>query len=196
MDSFVPQLIHNRFYQNDGSPSHSDSTPIGNEDIVNINVDVDGGDQPRHLRVSIEEQGAGSAGGMSTDDIQLQFDINDDAVWNNVTASSSRIQSDTDSALTDGGATDNRTSDPISDGIGTFEAGVQEDGNGEITNFELTADNYTEHVWAFNVIAADNSNGDELRFRILYAGVAIGRNFVPRIDIVKSAAERRVMSIS
>jgi hypothetical protein len=53
-------------------------------------------------------------------------------------------------------------------------AGEQEEANGVIEDFTLTASNFTEHVWALKIIAADVANEDLLEFRVTLNGGAPG----------------------
>ena len=88
------------------------------------------------------------------------------------------------SQLTDGGATTDRSSDPISNpGGGSFVAGEQESANGLIENSQLTADNFTEHVWALKLLSTNLATDDTLDFRLRLNGGAITNDFVPRITI-------------
>lgn len=186
MDAFVPVVNAFRFYA-DGT--ENGSSPLDAED-TNITVNVDGGDQQVHLRIRIDETGAGSLGGATTDDYQLQYSKNGGA-YTSVTASSSDVHADTGSSLTDGGATTDRATNGISNpASGSFVAGIQEEGDGQIANWQLTADNFTEHVWALLVVAADLANGNTLAFRVTLNGGSPGmtNNVTPTITIQKTSA--------
>ena len=198
MDAFVPQIQHFRFYEDDGTEATA-SAIAGGEDPINLDRD-NNADSQLHLRYSVEETGAGSVGGGGGDTWQLQFRPNGAGGWVNVTAASSRVQSDVASQLTDDGATTNRAVDGLTDpGSGSFEAGVQEEGDGVLTH-QLGADNFTEHVYALDLIAADNAAAEFIEFRISYNGGAPGvtNNVTPKITITKPAAPggRRIFVVS
>lgn len=181
---FTPEFAGWRFYA-DGS--ETGASALAAED-TNITVDVDGGDQQVQLRAMVQEIGAGSGDGAATDDYQLQLDKNAATSWSNITASTSDIQADTGSSLTDGSATTNRATDGVTDGGGTFVAGVQEAADAQIADWQLTADNFTEHLWALLIVADDVANNDTFDFRITLNGGTPGmtNTVVPRITIQKS----------
>ena len=136
-----------------------------------------------HLRVRIDE--TGGTAGLTTNDYGLEYSKNSGA-WTAITASSSNVKSDTASSLTADGATTNRATNGISDpGAGSFVAGEQEETNGVIENHQLTADNFTEHVWALALVDTDLANGDTLDFRIALNAGAPGmtNTVVPQITV-------------
>lgn len=188
MDAFSPDANAFRFYENDGSPSESASTPIAAQDVNITGRNVDS-DSPLHLRYRVEEVGAGSVDGAATDDYQLQFRKGGGG-FSDVTTTSSDVQVHTTSALTDVDPTTNRSTDGISDGAGSFVVGEQEEGDGEITDHQLTGDNFTEHVWAVNLISADLLDSDVLQFRLALNGGNPGmdNSAVPQITVIKAAA--------
>lgn len=157
-DVFTPEVDAFRFYS-DGT--ESGSSPKAAQDI-DITLDATG-DAQFHLRYRVQETGGLS--GASTDDYALQVNKNSGG-FVAVTASSSDVQSDTASSLTADGATTNRGTNGITDGTGSFVAGEQEETNGVIEDRQLTADNFTEHVWACKLIDTDLGDGDTLDFRV------------------------------
>lgn len=177
---FTPVVQAYRFYA-DGT--EDGSSPLAAQDTdVSVLTDTN---QKVHLRYLIQE--TGGAAGATTDDYQLQYSKNSGA-FTNVTASSTNVQADTGSSLTDAGATTNRATNGISDGTGSFVAGQQEEGDGQIANHQLTASNFTEHVWAVLLIAADVANGNTLDFRVTLNGGSPGmtNSVVPTITITKT----------
>lgn len=175
-----------RFYE-DGS--ESGSTAIA-EESTNINRTITADNQIQ-LRYGIDEDGAGTQSGASTDDWGLEFDI-DGGGFNPVTASSTGVRADTGSTLSDGGATTDRATEGITDGGGTFQAGEQEAGNGEITDFQLTADGFTEHVWGLILDFDDLADGNVIQFRVTLNGsstVDIDNNVTPQITITKTGGD-------
>ncbi len=184
MDAFLPDANAFRFYEDDGSPSESASTPIAAQD-TNVTRDASTSDNDLHLRIRIEEVGAGSIGGAATDDYRLQFRKNGGGGWNNVDTTSLQVHADTTSELTNTAATTNRGTNGISDGSGSFVAGEQEEADGLVVNHELTADNFTEHVWALTLASANLVGGDFLDFRVQLNGGNPGmdNSVTPRITI-------------
>ena len=195
-DVFNAQVHVFRFYA-DGTESRS--SPYGGAaENANVNVDVSSGDVQIHLRVGIQENGAGSASGAATDDWGVQCTSSVSGAFT-VTGSSTRVKADTGSSLTDGAATTNRATNGITDGGGTFVAGEQEETNGVIEDHQLTADNFTEHVYAFLVVAADVVNAETLDFAITLNGsttASITNSVTPRITITKTVDTSDVESIA
>ncbi len=189
-NKFVPDADAFRFYQDDGSPSESQSAPIiveGGSITNEIRQDIAGGDKQVHLRYRVQEIGDGDIDGGTTDDYSLQYQVNGGGGWTSITTSSSRVQTDTSSELSDGSATTNRVTNGLSDGSGSFVAGEQEDGDGEITDSQLTGNDFTEHVWALDLISADWSASDFVEFRMRYNGGGMDNTALPRItdDLVR-----------
>jgi hypothetical protein len=184
-DKFIVGTNFYRFYE-DGTEAGSTALAVQN---TGISVDVSGGDVQIQLRYSVEETGSGAIAGASTDDYQLEYNSSAGGGNTAVTASSSYVQADTGSSLTDTNATTDRSTEGISNGPGAFFAGEIEAGNGEITDFQHNADDYTEHVWCLLVIAADVSDAETLDFRITLNGGSPGlsNNVTPRITITKTA---------
>ena len=190
--SFVPQVNAFRFYENG---TESGSNQIAAQD-TNISRNVDS-DSQIHLRYRIDE--TGGAGGAATDDYALEYSFGGGG-FVAVGAASTYVISDNTSGLSDGVATTNRAVDPISDpGAGSFVAGEQEESNGIVEDHELTASNFTEHVWALKLISADLADTNTLDFRVTYNGGSPGitNNVTPRITVVKTGgAARRIFVIT
>lgn len=184
MDAFTPSLNAYRCYDDDGGEAAS--TPLAAQD-TNPTIE-NASNVIFHLRCRVDEVGSGSVGGASTDDWGLEYRVNGAGAWNAVGASSSVVRSAGGaSMLSDGSATTNRGTDGISDpGSGSFDAGEQEDGNAVIEDVQLNADNFTELLWALELVAADNSNGDFIEFRITLNGSNIAGDVSPRVDVSKA----------
>jgi hypothetical protein len=136
--------------------------------------------------VRIDE--TGGAAGASTDDYALEISKNSGG-YAAITASSSNVKADTGSTLSDGSATTNRATEGISDpGAGSFVAGEQEAGNGVVEDRQLTADNFTEHVFALTAVRADVVSYDTLDSRVTLNGGAPGmtNTVIPRITVYKT----------
>ena len=93
------------------------------------------------------------------------------------------MQSVDSSNLTNDGATTQR----LSAGSGSFIAGeVSEDGL--VDNWQLTANNHSEHLYAIKLVAADLANSDALTFRVLRNGATFTYSVTPTINVTKTAA--------
>lgn len=97
------------------------------------------------------------------------------------TATASGVKPFASTNLTDGGATTNR----LGAGTGSFVAGEISE-TGLITDHQLTASNFTEHVFSTTLVASVLANNDTLDFRVLKNGRTFGYTATPRITIVKS----------
>ena len=184
-NEFVADFNAFRFYddgtESGSSPKAAQDTDLGAEDVDS--------DVQLHLRARIEEVGGGSVGGAATDDYDLQYQLNGGGSWILIIPTSDRVIMDTGSLLTDADPTTNRGTDGITDGAGSFVASEQCEANSEITDFELTADNFTEAVWALKLISADFVNADFVEFRIRLNGGNPGmtNTSIPRITVTKTA---------
>ncbi len=161
---------------------------LAREDTNVVDRDVDS-DSQIHLRLMVDELGAGAIPGNSTDDYELQFNINATG-WTVPTGATTGVQLDTSSSLTDAGATTNRGTDGLTDGAGTFQAGEQCDANAEVTDYLHAADDFTEYVWALLLISADLNDTDSIDFRLRYNGGNPGMDNTqtPNITVSKTAA--------
>jgi len=122
-------------------------------------------DYPIVLRYGVQESGAGSASGASTDDYQLQYSLNGGA-YTSVSAVSAVVQGFTSANLTDAAATTSR----LSAGTGSFVAGEISETDGLLTDWALTANNYSDLLYAIQIMAADTADGDSIDFRVLRNG--------------------------
>jgi len=156
-----------RFFE-DGA--ESSSVGLVNQGI-NISFDL-AADFNFQLRVRLQESGGKS--GATSDDFRLQYRKNE-GTWTNVTTTSSNVKGFDSSDLTDGEATTNR----LSGGSGSFVAGKISE-TGEVVDHQLTADNYTEHLYSLTLISADIALDDEIEFRVLLNGSTFTYNVVPK----------------
>jgi hypothetical protein len=191
VDEFEPSLAAFRFYE-DGTESGASAAAAQDTNVTRENSS----NNQVQLRVRIDETGAGDIDGATTDDYQLQYRLNGGGSWFNITGATSRVQADSGSTLSDGSASTNRSTDGISDGAGTFVAGEQEAGDGEIEDHQLTGNDFTEHVFGLLLIAADNSDGDYMEYRLRYNGGVMPNNVVPRTTIEKVSILDAVGSIT
>ena len=192
--AFTPVANAFRFYS-DGT--EDGSSPLAAQN-TNITVNVDGGDQKVHLRYRVDE--TGGASGATTDDYNIRRDPPGAEGFGGITSASTYIKIDTASSLTDGSDTTNRATNGISDpGTGSFVAGEQvENIFGTASDRQLTANNFTEHVWALVVIAADVNNGDVIDFDMTLNAGAPGmtNNVTPRITIQKTQTLTKTVNIA
>jgi hypothetical protein len=87
-------------------------------------------------------------------------------------------------SLTDGNATTNR----LGSGTGSFVAGeISEDGL--VDNHQLTASNYTEHLYSLTLVSSALANNDTIDFRVLKNGdsTAMTYTVTPRITASKGS---------
>ena len=180
MATFTPTQPAYRLYE-DGT--ESGSSPIANQDIPITRV-VDS-DSKVHIRMRVDE--TGGASGATTDDWKLQFSTDGGSNFSDVTTTSTGVKVDTGSSLTDAAATTDRAVNGIANpGSGVFVASQQEEGNGEITNFQLTASNFTEMVFAVLFATAEVSNGQVYLFRVVVNGSVLSVSTQPSITISKT----------
>lgn len=162
-----------RFYE-DGTENGSTAVAAENANITRYEGSTD-----LHLRYGVQESGSGSASGATTDDYQLQYSKNGGA-YTNVTGSSSNVVGYDSSNLTDAASTTQR----LSAGTGSFIAGEICESDGLLTDWQLTANNHSELLYAIRLVPADLANGDTLDFRVLRNGSVFNTYSVtPRITI-------------
>lgn len=176
-----------RFYEDGGE---TDSTEIDAES-TNITRNV-ASDSNLQLRYGVQETGAGSGAGATTDDYQLQYELNDSGTWVSVTGSSSVVKAFPSASLTDAGATTSR----LSAGSGSFVAGEIDEADGVITDWRLTANNYSDLLFSITIVAADVSASDTIDFRVLRNGsIFDAYSVTPRITVdTTPPAEERTAS--
>ena len=183
---FSPTMDAFRFYI-DGT--ESGSTPDAAQD-TNISWAWTTSNLLRHLRVRIQNSAVGS--GLSTDDYQLQHSVNGGA-WNPTNPTSAYVRAGAAvSSLVDGAATTNRSTDGITDGTGSFVAGEQEEGDGEVEDFQLSVSNFTELVFAFTTFSDSYADGTTtIDFRLALNGGSPGmtNSVVPRLTVTKNASQ-------
>lgn len=155
VNMFTPHLRRFRFY--DDSGGEAGSSQLAAED-TNISVDVTSGDVDIQYRVLIEE--TGNAAGSTMDDWTVQTNKNGAGVVDlSATDPGSGIHG-TNAGLTNDAATTDRGTDPISNpGAGSFVAGEQSN-DGVVDDMELTALNFTEHVWGIRLVSANLADAD------------------------------------
>ncbi len=132
------------------------------------------------LRVRMDETGAGSIAGATTDDYQLQVSKNGGA-FANVTAASSNVRGFNSASLTDGNATTQR----LTGGAGTFAGKISEDGL--VDNHQIAANGNAEFLYSLEIVAADVADADTLDFRVLLNGATTNVTYsvTPRVTVSK-----------
>jgi len=173
--SFDQTLADFRFYENGTEAGSTASAPQG------TNIEVDGNVfDTGHLRIRIQESGGVS--GTATDDWKLQVSEAGGTYTDNP---GTMIEQAT--AGLAGGATTER----LTGGTGSFVAGVQQGSFGGPSNFQLTANNFTEGVWGFQIIPTTAVEDTTVDLKVV---VNVGAGFVdlttltviPRLTIRKS----------
>jgi hypothetical protein len=163
---------------------YADGTETGSTALVNENTaydaDVTSGNVNLQLRYGLQES-AGVAGS-ATDDYQLQYSVNAGA-WNNVAGASSVIKAFPSSNLTDAASTTSR----LSAGTGSFVAGEIDEADGIVTDWQITANNYSDLLYSITIVSADVSDNDTILFRALRNGAAINWDEMPTLTITKTA---------
>jgi hypothetical protein len=91
---------------------------------------------------------------------QFQYEVDQSAVWNDITTTSSVIQTVDSSSLTDGGDTTNRFSTAVISPNGW----VTEDGN--LPTLAYAGNDSCQALLSFQILGADVSNGQEIRIRL------------------------------
>ncbi|MHA2067293.1 MAG: hypothetical protein ACXABY_23240, partial [Candidatus Thorarchaeota archaeon] len=158
----TPEINAYRFYDDDGG--EADSSPAAAQD-TDITVDP-GSDIEKHYRIRMDE--TGGASGASTDDWVWQYSKNSGS-WTSIPAADGGdgIAAGVTTNLTDGAVTTNRATNGISDpGAGTFDTGEVTKDN-LAADVQLTADNFTEHLLGFKLFAANMTEGDDYRLRLI-----------------------------
>lgn len=133
------------------------------------------------LRIGLQESGSGSIAGATTDDYQLQVSKNGGA-YASITASSSNVRGYPSNQLTDAAVTTQR----LTSGTGAFVAG-EISLVGLVTDRQLTADNFTEMLYALQIVHVDVADADTLDFRTLLNGATMTYSVTPRITVKELA---------
>lgn len=166
-----------RWYADDGAENASTALAAENtayDLYAGVNASI-------VLRYGVQESGTGTASGAATDDYQLQYKKNAGA-FTNVTGASSNIRARASANLTDGAATTQR----LSAGSGSFVAGEIDEGDGLITDWALTANNYSDLVYSLEVVAADVAEDDSFTFQVLRNGSVFNTYSVtPTLTVTK-----------
>ncbi len=180
-DMFTPHLARFRCY---GTGTESGSSALAAEDI-NISIDVSAGNVDFQYRILIEEQG--NASGTTMDDWQVEVEKNALGFVDLTASDPGSGILGVDAGLTNDAATTNRSSEPISDpGAGSFDAGEQSN-DGVVDNMQLTANNFTEHVYGVRVIADNVADADTFKFR-LRTPSSIVNDITLTVTIIKGGA--------
>ena len=139
------------------------------------------------LRVQLQETGGVS--GVGTDDYKLQYQINSGG-WTDVgnTSGASAVSMyDESDTFTHGGSV---SSARLTAGTGSFVNGELADTSNTVTDHQLTASNYTEHVWSMVVDPEfmSSSSSQTIEFRVLRNNVSTDMTYTvtPTINLTKS----------
>ena len=167
-----------RFYE---EGTETGAVALGTAQDTPITGDLNNGDTSGQLRIRLQSTTAVAV--PATDDWQLQYEKNASGTWVNVTTSSPVAAAYDSPNLTAAAATTSR----LGAGTGSFEAGeVTEDGVANDRGW--SGNNYTELVYSLMIKAADVTNADTIRFRVLRNGSTNDLTYAqtPTIDIVLS----------
>lgn len=183
---FTPDADKFRFYFN-GTESGSSPRAAENVNLPALAVDSDVQVQ---IRWGIREtQGKDGA---TTDDYRLQKALNAGG-FDAIDGLDAIARPDLASALITGNDTTNRATDGLSDPSGTFDIGEQTASTDvlEVSDRQLTADDFTEHVYGFVLQSAGLSDADFVEFRVTLNGGTNDDNIssiIARITVTKGAA--------
>ncbi len=137
------------------------------------------------IRVGLQESGAGSVSGGVSDTYDIQYSKNGGA-FTTVTTASTNVRSVASPGVffVEGDPTTQR----LSVGTGAFIAGMLNT-DGQISPFQHTANNFTEHAWSVQIIAADVANADVFTFRVRLNLATTGLTYsvTPQITVSKVA---------
>ena len=147
--------------------TESASTPTQVED-ANDTIDCNGaGNVHRHIRISLQETNAGT--GASTDDYTLYYKKNGAGSYIAVTAERTDVVPYA-GTLTDQEATTNRSTNGLTDGTGSFVASKCDEANGIVTDWAMTASNFTEMLWSIDFIKSGVADNDYFDFEVYLNG--------------------------
>jgi len=179
---FDPEFTKFRLYDDDGSESAS--TALEAQDVDHtLTVDSD-----QEIQVRMFVQNNDAAG--STDDYRIDYDKNSVGFAVVPTSDTGAGIEAAAAGLTNDGATTNRASEGITNGSGSFDAGIQiTDGIGNDT---LAASDYTHQVFGIKFIAANVANNDTFDFEFGRPN-SMTNTIVPRITISKAAAGAAIL---
>ena len=178
---FTPHVNAFRFYNDDGDSDNS--TPLEDED-VDHSFDVNA-DNSLQLRMRVDE--TGGIDGSTMDDYAVRYEKNGGGFVALTTSDIGDGIRAVAAGLTNETGTLNRGApDGLSDpGGGSFVAG-EESTDGEVTDMQLTASNFTEHAWGIEFVAANVANNDTFDF-MLNKPTGVINNVTPRVTVVKAA---------
>jgi hypothetical protein len=166
----IPQAVTQAAYQFYADGTETASVALAAQDTApTVDATRDVGIQ---LRVRL--QSTTTAAIAATDDFQLQYEKNSSGSWVNAVGFGS-------TNLTDGNATTNR----LTGGTGTFSAGkISEDGLAD--NVGWPGNNFTELLFSILVDTSTFSNGDIVRYRVLFNGVVTNMTYTvtPTLNVV------------
>ena len=156
------------------------SNALAAEDTVATRASNNWLDEQIAVRYRLQETGGVS--GAATDDYKLQYRLNAGS-WTDVTGASSVVQAFVNAILSanDGDATTQR----LTAGTGSYIAGIVEESDGEVSNFQLTANNHTELVFGLRIQPGDVVDTDVIQFRLLLNGGTTGitNSVTPQVTI-------------
>jgi hypothetical protein len=163
-----------RFRNDDGSEAAATWKDAQNTDISLAETD------PFRLRFEIQETAGGVADTVQSRQFKLQRSLNGGS-WFDVDGSSAVVKARLSSHFVD----DDPTTDQLTAGTGTFQAGTIKEINGSTTIAAIGANVHTEIEFSLEFVPADVVDTDTIDFRLIYlAGAVIGAyTEIPRVTI-------------
>jgi hypothetical protein len=155
------------FYRDDGGEAAA--TIIGAADTQQVLATGNAGSGVFnfHLRIGIYNNGTNA--GASTDDWQLQYQINAGG-WTNITAATP-IRGRVSSNLTDAAATTQRLASVSGKTWGAGE--ISNNTSGLVTDYALAASGFTELLYSLQAVTSALAENDTVEFRVLRNGAII-----------------------
>lgn len=181
-NAFTPTAQHWRFYDSDGGEAAS--TALAAED-TNVTIDVSSGNVQFQFRIMVEETGGDTNGDLSG--LNLSYDVNDGTPVNCTTTSGgSGLQGGTAGLSGFELDTTNRSTEGLTDGAGTFAAGLEDTSGDILGSNSLPAGDFTEYVFGLEIVAANVSDGDTID--LTFSGVTgfVDFSTPPRITVSKT----------
>ena len=182
---FTPTANAFRIY--DDNAGEAASSPLEAQDVDHsFNVDSNNSLQ---IRWRVDE--VGGVSGTTMDDYIVQYSKNSGGFVNLTTSDIGDGIRAVAAGLTNDNATTDRSSDPISNpGGGSFVAGEQST-DGSVDDMQLTASNFTEHVYGVEFVAANVAADDTFDFKFSKPS-GIVNSVTPRITISKSGGAQTI----
>lgn len=148
---------------------YSDGTESGAPVLAAQDVNIEALESTAIYGLRLRLQETGGVSGAATDDYMLQYNRKN-LGWNNVTTTSAVVRSADTTNFVDGAATTNR----LTAGTGAFVAGkCAENTSAGVVDLQITANNFTELLYAIQFVPADVVGNDFIDFRVMRNGAVL-----------------------